>query len=227
MSSEFKFLQIQSQPDTFRDAQRPDGFLWFTGYTNRIQIQEQRGCRNSWGPSWHRAPIPRAPGQPHISRHTGQCWGQNTLTFIPFGPNSTKWHVLGCGGSPRLALGRMLWFRGQALTDAQRQLHMHQASLPTDHCSPTGPSHEAESWALAELGTPYLGCSRDHVLGKKAHGRAGVCPCRLKVSLNTLRPLEGWTVQPHGGEWSWTLMESPPSHLTRASPLAREAGSEV
>ena len=43
----------------------------------------------------------------------------------------------------------MLWLRDQALTDAQRQLHTHQASLPTDHCSPTGPSHEAESWALA------------------------------------------------------------------------------
>ena len=144
-SSQLKLLQIQSKPDTLRDAQRPDIFPWFIGSRTRIQIQEQRGCRNSWGPSWHRPLSPNLGtlGQPHIPRHTRALLGPEHPGLDPaahsgMGRWPTEW---GVKGTLDLALRRTLWFRDKVLGD---QLYVGLA-FSTDRRSPAKQSHDAES----------------------------------------------------------------------------------
>lgn len=76
-------------------------------------------------------------------------------------------------------------------------------AFSTDYCSPAGQGHEVESWELAEPQNSHSGPSRDqlcYALGEEAHCKARVCPCKLKVSLNTLGPSEAGAVHPHGDE---------------------------
>lgn len=86
--------------------------------TGTKRLQEQLGTILAQGPD------PKGARAATCLQTYRAVLGQNTLMFISLGPSSTKWHVVGCGGSPRLALGRTLWFRDQALTGSETAAHV-------------------------------------------------------------------------------------------------------